>query len=1645
VRKSDSPFTNWLVKTASKTPSEVFVNLTHKCFSAMVAYTQHLTAGLVLSLSCLTSAYGQPPATNITSTTGGGDLGTTVTQMDNVRDIVITGGTRPGNGSNLFHSFQNFSIGEGDIANFLNHSGNGPVTENILSRVTGGTSSEIYGTIKTTDFQGANLYLMNPAGVIFGPSAKLEVEGSFHATTADYLRFEDGTRFNANPIPPDEVLSVAPVAAFGFLEANPEQLSIKGGQLLVPVGETLSMVSGDMAIGESATLSATEGQVNLVSAGSAGEVILRDSSVEVSAADALGRISLSKASIKGGRIVVRGEELAMVDGEIRAVSRAIAPDPVNGGEPGPASTILIEAEKSVAIDGDATVGSGGTAATTGAGSVHIESKGMDVTVRESDVFGDSITIAAAQGKVTIDDTVVVTDVTTDPTGSAGPITIRSRDVLVIGDRTRIGSNVVDGEAAGSVTIMGASKNGTVEITGDNLIGAFSEDSSGSAGVITISAQQVTISGTAGSSGSYPYNGPRIVSSTINGGPGGSINITGTSVTIKDGSEVSSKTDGNDRAGSVTIMAPLENGTVLIAGRVKINANTGDTGAGGELTISGGDVLITENQGGSPFITAETSGLGPGGNVSITAGESITLTGDTRITSSSQLGNLDPDIGAGTITLTTPILFMAGGRLQAETAKYGPAGDIVLNVGIFEASGGTSITSSSRNTSIDSGRAGNIIIRGVNGETDPFDQSHVVTLVDSAIRTESSGGGAAGSVSIVGSEISLANTEISTVAKATGAGGHIALEATGVMMKLTETNLSAEVKDVPIEAVPDTGLADITLKAPALAMVGGSINAQTTGTRDAGAIILETANAELSGAELKSSSESGATGDAGRVIVRGLAGEDSTADWVKVIGGGLSTSAVAGQGGDIAVTAGEIMLQAADVSATVSGGKKPGGAIELSAGTRLDIVGGHITAESRGDGAAGAIALVVENGPLAVNIGEDGEPLSDRSRAIISTRSTAVGSAGNISISALESSLSNTEVSTVATGTGRGGHIVFEATGGIMKLAEAEISVEVKDVPPGRDNPFIRRVSDADLMPELDGVTNIEILPPPVDIVPAPDIGLADITLKAPGLEMVGGRVNAQTSGTRDGGAITLEVATVDLRDAELTSSSTSTAPHGGQPGSITILKTGSGPADRVTLTDSAVLTQIQGAQGGRRPSEAAGFGQIQVIPNPVDVGQIQIITDTLRLDGSRISGTTAGRGDASVIRLWANEIELQGSEISSSTSAVGDTPGDAGQVFIRGAQGEPSIANRLALVASEIRTGTTGDGLGGQIEIDAVEVSLSDGSEISASTASVGSAGSIGVTVDKLSSQGSLISSISTRGGPNAGAAGSIRLTATDTISIDKGGLTTVANGGAGGSIDVAATNAVTLSGTDVLATVLGGEQPGGGVTLSAPEIRLTNGTAVAAESGGTGTAGAIAMGDAGTSSLRLQNSTVSTNAAEAKGGDINVQAQEVVHMTDSAITTSVGAGEGQGGNIFIDPQYVILNASRVQANAVGGPGGRIEIISDIFIASADSVVEAVSEANIQGVILISAPERDVVSGASVLPAEFQDPSRRLRARCGQRVDVGRSNFQEVGLEGLPPSPDDYLWVIPLLPEAKADGRSKAVPFIQGAALPLTLLPCTGY
>ena len=245
-----------------------------------------------------------------TAITSDHTLGTAVTQQGNV--YAITGGTRPGNGPNLFHSFDRFSVGTGDIASFR-----GPQTgiTNILSRVTGGQRSDIDGTLRS-EIPGAHLYLLNPAGVLFGPNASLDVSGSFHVSTADYLRLADGARFSAR-LSDTTTLSVAPPVAFGFLGPQPAPLSVDQSILQVPEEQTLSMVGGDVRI-VGGQLVAPGGRIQIASVAVAGEVIPAPTGhapdLQVDSFTRLGRITLSNALVDasgngGGLVLVRGGHL----------------------------------------------------------------------------------------------------------------------------------------------------------------------------------------------------------------------------------------------------------------------------------------------------------------------------------------------------------------------------------------------------------------------------------------------------------------------------------------------------------------------------------------------------------------------------------------------------------------------------------------------------------------------------------------------------------------------------------------------------------------------------------------------------------------------------------------------------------------------------------------------------------------------------------------------------------------------------------------------------------------------------------------------------------------------------------------------------------------------------------------------------------------------------------------------------------------------------------------------------------------------------------------------------------------------------------------------------------------------------------------
>ena len=186
-----------------------------------------LVAGSV-SLCCLVST--SPARAQITSD---GTLSTTV-NSSNGRDFTINDGDRAG--GNLFHSFGEFSVPTGGSA-FFNNSA---TIENIISRVTGGSISSIDGLIRANGI--ANLFLLNPAGIIFGHNASLQIGGSFLASTADSLLFADGTEFSANPAAPPLLTINAPIG-LNFRSNQPGVIANRGN---LAVGQDLTLSAGNL-------------------------------------------------------------------------------------------------------------------------------------------------------------------------------------------------------------------------------------------------------------------------------------------------------------------------------------------------------------------------------------------------------------------------------------------------------------------------------------------------------------------------------------------------------------------------------------------------------------------------------------------------------------------------------------------------------------------------------------------------------------------------------------------------------------------------------------------------------------------------------------------------------------------------------------------------------------------------------------------------------------------------------------------------------------------------------------------------------------------------------------------------------------------------------------------------------------------------------------------------------------------------------------------------------------------------------------------------------------------------------------------------------------------------------------------------------
>jgi filamentous hemagglutinin family protein len=720
----------------------------------------------------------------------------------------ITGGTRV-NG-NLFHSFGTFSAPTNNVANFANGvsfdlNGNplsaGLPTSNILARVTTPNPSVIFGSIQTTGFGDANLFLMNPAGIIFGPNASLNVEGSVTFTTANHLHLAElnGTNsgiFNANPASAN-ILTSAPVSAFGFLGPS-TGISMQGSRLTVDQG-SLTLVGGNEGFRFSnpdngaqtsvtggvnltaGTLSAIGGAIDLVSVASSGEISNTD--LTPTAGMAMGNIRLADGSLlntsgdAGGSIKIRGGSLVIQESTLSANSIAA------GGNP---TAIDINLSGSLTITNNTVPAL--LARTTGegdAGGIRIRAQNFSaVSATDDTTFSLIDTHTSAAGRA--GDVTILTESLSARMAGAGAFLIDSgTSAQGSGGNVAINSTTLDLQNANINTGDFRAINSDLPI----------ESITGSGGAIDINSPALSLDAT-------------VLASQVFNGHGGDISLVGHNITVNGFSLLS--TTGLFGSGAVAVTAHRFAMTEVS----QVEALTAHA-PGGDVTVTTGQLELSDGS----LIRTQTGGRGSAGNITINATDSVTLSGNEAsdqpsglYTNSLAIEGVDPRLlggDAGTITITTPHLaIIRGARVDTTTQTSGRGGNVTIRAT-------DSITIAGERTfpipedvffSGGSNTAGGIFTRtigaescsgacGVGGNISLTARQSISVSDGSMISAASTGPGDAGNIIInAGQTFTATNSHsaVSTQADA-ASGGTIKLIATD-SIQLTNSTISASVSD-----------------------------------------------------------------------------------------------------------------------------------------------------------------------------------------------------------------------------------------------------------------------------------------------------------------------------------------------------------------------------------------------------------------------------------------------------------------------------------------------------------------------------------------------------------------------------------------------------------------------------------------------------------------------------------------------------------------------------------------------------------------------------------------------------------------------------------------------------------------------------------
>ncbi|MCV6638556.1 filamentous hemagglutinin N-terminal domain-containing protein [Candidatus Albibeggiatoa sp. nov. NOAA] len=644
-------------------------------------------------------------------------------------DYAITQDLGALQGTNLFHSFEQFSLEVGESATFSGDTG----IQNIFSRVTGGNVSTIDGLIRST-IPDADLYLMNPAGMVFNEKARLDVQGSFYITTADAIHFSDDTAFNANP-QENTVLSTAAPSAFGFLDDEIGKLSIFSGELSVPVMQTLGIAAGDINTNNT-TLITRSGNIYITSVASAGKVYLQP---ELEPTATLGNLNMNSSVVninppptfdlfEKGSIFIRAGLFELTNSSINSSSRRTS----EGGDINIYTQDFVSRNSSV------------------------------VSLNQSSARGGNITIQA-------DNQILLASSSRITPGLINRTQINTSNVNL---NLPSGENIQAGDS-GNITLSAQD----IKLLDGTLISSKAFGS-GQGGEIVLSAtNNIEMSGQTNLNNPTNINsdsGQERFSTLTDVGDGGSISISAKNLTMNDGANIVANTYGVGQGGKINVNVTeklvLETESTAGIGNFISSSTTlksTEAGDSGSIVIQAGELLFANGS----FLTTNTSGAGNAGNISVNVAQNATITGTSAQTDSgilSAAGSSSTGGNAGDISLTigNQLFLSDSAIIDASTFNTGLGGNVTITAGDLTMRNQAYIGAASAS----SGNTGDIKISITDDNLEMYDTSYITTEA-----TFADGGNIY--VSMPNYVYISSNSEITTSIKSgVGGGGNIDLDA-----------------------------------------------------------------------------------------------------------------------------------------------------------------------------------------------------------------------------------------------------------------------------------------------------------------------------------------------------------------------------------------------------------------------------------------------------------------------------------------------------------------------------------------------------------------------------------------------------------------------------------------------------------------------------------------------------------------------------------------------------------------------------------------------------------------------------------------------------------------------------------------------------